>query len=543
MGAAADATGMPKSIIELQPFRQQMRAGELSMIDLNPTVGAWFLLTLPQPGGATRDYHLENPRPGLQALRLDAESRLRLTGKEGEVLCSLDPATAEAQLELAARSGLPYAPLCEGRLYLRNSVPGTATALERITDLLRDHVWGGDRLVTWVRDALFTDAFIERGRPLAAAAASQPLGADVGPPIARLGAAFEASAVAPEHLGIELGVASLELGRWYPVPGEQGIDVSAIEPLALQAEAAGRERLNPLDAVEAAALDYLVAFDVSQFELRFALGTDHPRLGWSERSLESVRDPRTPGPDGIASAAPLVRTGMVSPELVSRTVAAFAGGFKREHGAFRYGPLARQNAGSHYGFLEQGVVFSKLEPGLATVLSTRDGRLEMKTWSAVDDRGLAQVAFARQNGVPLLEPDIGSGQALPGMWVAHWGEGNWSGSSDERLRTVRAGLCLAQSGPRRYLIFGYFSSATPSAMARVFQAYGCRYAMHLDMNALEHTYFALYGRQDGQIRVQHLIEGMAVVDRKGGRGLAPRFLAFPDDRDFFYLTRHEEPEP
>ena len=29
-------------------------------------------------------------------------------------------------------------------------------------------------------------------------------------------------------------------------------------------------------------------------------------------------------------------------------------------------------------------------------------------------------------------------------------------------------------------------------MARVFQAYGCRYAMLLDMNALEHTYLATY---------------------------------------------------
>jgi hypothetical protein len=73
-------------------------------------------------------------------------------------------------------------------------------------------------------------------------------------------------------------------------------------------------------------------------------------------------------------------------------------------------------------------------------------------------------------------------------------------------------------------------------MARVFEAYGCRYAMHLDMNALEHTYFAVYTHRDGRIVVQHLIEGMAEVDRKGGDELAPRFLSFPDDRDFFYLT-------
>jgi hypothetical protein len=70
-----------------------------------------------------------------------------------------------------------------------------------------------------------------------------------------------------------------------------------------------------------------------------------------------------------------------------------------------------------------------------------------------------------------------------------------------------------------------FSTATPSAMVRVFQAYGCHYAMHLDMNALEHTYLALYTHAGGRLLVQHLVQGMAEVDRKGGGELAPRFLS------------------
>jgi hypothetical protein len=76
-------------------------------------------------------------------------------------------------------------------------------------------------------------------------------------------------------------------------------------------------------------------------------------------------------------------------------------------------------------------------------------------------------------------------------------------------------------------------------MARVFQAYGCRYAMHLDMNALEHTYLALYTEKSGKTIVQHLIAGMSEVDRKGGDRIHPRFIGFPDDRDFFYLLRKE----
>ena len=138
--------------------------------------------------------------------------------------------------------------------------------------------------------------------------------------------------------------------------------------------------------------------------------------------------------------------------------------------------------------------------------------------------------------MPLIEGgDQGAG--IPGPLVAQWGPGNWSGSADEQLRTVRAGLCLQSHGSRRFLIYGYFSTATPSAMARVFQAYRCQYAMHLDMNALEHTYLALYTRQEGRLLVQHLIEGMSEVDRKGGAQVAPRFLGFPDDRDFFYVLR------
>jgi hypothetical protein len=217
-------------------------------------------------------------------------------------------------------------------------------------------------------------------------------------------------------------------------------------------------------------------------------------------------------------------------------VATFTGGFKREHGAFRYGDLAGRNHGSHYGFIEQGVVFSKLQPGLATLYVLDDGAVRMGTWSQADDRLLARIRYARQNGVPLVEPDP-TGAPAPGALVAKWGPGNWSGSATGELRAVRAGVCLQEAAGRRFLIYGWFSTATPSAMARVFQAYGCRYAMLLDMNALEHTYLAVYGRQGHQITVQHLIRGMAEVDKSTDGAIVPRFIGFPDNRDFFYLVR------
>jgi len=75
-------------------------------------------------------------------------------------------------------------------------------------------------------------------------------------------------------------------------------------------------------------------------------------------------------------------------------------------------------------------------------------------------------------------------------------------------------------------------------MARVFQAYRCRYAMHLDMNALEHTYLAsTCPRRATDCRASD--RRMNVLDRYAGKQFAPRFLGFPEDRDFFFLTRKE----
>src|SRR5205085_58748 len=132
------------------------------------------------------------------------------------------------------------------------------------------------------------------------------------------------------------------------------------------------------------------------------------------------------------------------------------------------------------------VVFSRMNPGLSTLAVYRDGRMELKTWTNDDADNVKDIAFARQNGVAIIE------NGMPGEQVKNWGAGNWSGSEDSKFRTLRAGVCSQTNGSKHYLIYGYFSSVTPSAMARVFQAYGCDYAMHLDMNALEHTYLSVF---------------------------------------------------
>jgi hypothetical protein len=393
----------------------------------------------------------------------------------------------------------------------------------------------------------------ERGAP--PGGAPRPRGPPAGgrpPAAARPGAALIASqyagrVVTPPDLGIVLASPppqGMVLGAWYAAQDNPGVYVSVLQPNVIVPDIlrSHPQTVNPLDNREATALVYLVAFDLDRFDLGFALGTDHPRVGWSERVLPQMKDTSLPGPDGIGDVAPLVRTGLLSPVYAPRTVATFTGGFKRSHGAFRWGQLGHSNHGSHYGFIEHGVVFSTLQPGLATLVVLDDGSVRLQTWSERDNTLLPRIRHARQNGVPLVEFDAATQAPVPGALVNRWGPGNWSGSADKKLRTLRAGLCLQEHQGRRFLIYGYFSSATPSAMARVFQAYVCRYAMLTDMNALEHTYLALYRRQDTAMLVQHLVQGMSVLDQTAGGAYVPRFLGYPDNRDFFYLMRREAPK-
>jgi len=554
--ARMDDKPAPITVVDLQPFRTESAidvqgadgsSGTAVLINLNPNVSGWFLLRL--DFGAARPeqaYHLESVRPD-PALSIAAGPRGRLLVNFSDRLpaCTLSIADGggPSSLEAARRSGLPFAPLCDGRLYLRNHTVGRASTLEKVTGFLRDHVWGGAQIVEFVKEEIYKDAFREQGVPAADAGAwAQP---ESAPAAALLESSQADVALTPPHLGLDVDAPGprLLLGRWYPLRGLPDAYFSVLMPAAVDHNILyGHEAsVNPLTESESSALVYLVAFDLARFELRFTLGTEHPRLGWSPRPPPGSQDPALPGPDGIDSPDPLVITGMVPPADAARTVAAFAGGFKREHGAFRFGALAERNHGSHYGFVEQGVIFSKLQPGLATVMTTVSGEVRMYTWSSADGARLASVRDARQNGVPLIDYDARRNASAPGALVNVWAEGNWSGSANEDLRTVRAGLCEQDSGARRFLVFAYFSSASPSAMARVFQAYRCRYAMHLDMNALEHTYFATYLSQGGRRVVEHLIDGMDVLDRQAGGSLAPRFIGFPDNRDFFYLMRRAGP--
>ena len=164
----------------------------------------------------------------------------------------------------------------------------------------------------------------------------------------------------------------------------------------------------------------------------------------------------------------------------------------------------------------------------------------MKTWTNDDAPRVGGLLAFRQNGIPVIEGIDESGVPKPNALVGNWGAGNWSGSVDGKYRSLRAGLCQQDIAGRRFLVYAYFSNSTPAGMARVFQAYNCNYAIHLDMNALEHTYLALFRRNEQNLDVQHLIKGMHVLDSTQNGKVLPRFLGMADNRDFFYLVRRPQ---
>ncbi|HVO98389.1 MAG TPA: hypothetical protein VMT15_10000 [Bryobacteraceae bacterium] len=540
----------------MQQFRQSNsipiltragREGNVTLVNLNPSINVWYLLKLAwRDSNVEADYHLENPAPHTRKLVLDDKNSSGLVILEGinRIPCDL---FGSMDFEKAKSSPLIYYPLCEGRIYLRKSATGQRTTLEATTEFLREHVWGGEKIID-VGHIILGDSQREIGKIQSGAQTGAKAREPVDIPLpALIDSKYANQFLTSYNLGIALEEPDqngMVPGTWHAARGNPGVYVSVlqpnfIDPAILQSY---RTAANNLDSVEAASLCYLIAFDLDRFELAFALGTDYPGVGWSRQVPEQRRDPNLPGPDGFENIQPLVATGLISPDEAGKTVATFTGGFKRSHGAFKYGDLALRNHGSHYGFMEKGVVFSTLQPGLATIFVLDDGVVEMKTWADSDNKLLPRIKCARQNGVPLIEFDGPSRAPVPGPLVARWGPGNWSGSQNSELRTMRSGVALQKSQGRRFLIYAVFSDATPSAMARAFQAYRCEYAMLLDMNALEHTYAAVYRRSGSQLVVDHLLKGMSVLDKSASGELSPRFLGYADNRDFFYLMRRNGKE-
>lgn len=559
-------SGMAVSILDIQPQTASTSQafanakGSATLVQLNRNFEDWYLLGIRWPGAKDAEwFHLENPNPAQQTIRLSGEHAgevsLASAGGGAPQRCALWQAKKTASVVAnAARAKKPYVALCGGRLFLRNPTVGEQTTSEWAVEFLRGHGERGEKLIDLVKSTVFKDAnriqgdwrLAAKAAPEAQATAQPDTEAAVsaGPRAAELDRDFAGQRLRPVDLGISVALEQgryMAAGHWYPALRDPHIHASAVSAGALPNDWQRRYsgRVAPLDRVERDALVYLAAFALDAYDVGYSRGTDNPDLRYSERTKACAKQPHWRGPNGFDSPWPLVSTGMINPDAALRVAAVFTGGFKRKHSVFRSGYMACHNGGYHYGFLEHGVLFSTLWPGLATLAIDHGGRLQMKTWSASDAARLGDLQFARQNGLPLLYTPEGQSEAVPGELVRRNFEGNWSGSKTNAVRTLRAGLCWQTVGGRQYLIYGYFSDHSPSAMATVFHAYGCSYAMHLDMNMIRHTYLAIHYPAAGDSRPdpEYLIKDMGSRDLFFHGDRLPRFVGAADNRDFFYLLR------
>ena len=170
--ALLPAAARGADIVDLQPFKDvstaTINAGPsagttLTLINLNPKVGAWFVLDMAPAVGKRQRYHLENPDRAAQSVSLDErypEGLLLSNPGGGIYACNLLGKSngKESELEAARATKAPYARICEGLLFLLNETVGHESKKERAVAFLRNHVWGGESITTFFKEWFFRDS-------------------------------------------------------------------------------------------------------------------------------------------------------------------------------------------------------------------------------------------------------------------------------------------------------------------------------------------------------------------------------------------------
>lgn len=514
-------TSAYRAVFALQAFKHEQhqsypnsQVSQATLINLNTNINHWYLLRLADTKNKDSFFNLLPMREGLE-LRLDETNPKLIINQDGQTIHTCD-LQQDVVLGFAQRKEprLAYVPICHDLLYITVKQNGDAAKVTREAEMLRR--FDGP---SQPKDLKVTGHISE-----------------TTPPAARIADQHHNSTMVSKKLGLKLQEPGQRLlaGQWYPLAAGPGLYTSLINPgmVAPDILSSWRDRANGLDGEENHSPAFLLAIDLDRYGLGWGHGTSYPELGWSERATLIKKD-NPYGPDGFNSLIPMVPLGHVPPALWHRVMGSFSGGFQRRHSAFKSGELGKTHKGHHYGFMENGLLMLSPSPELITMIAYKDGRVDLKVWSEADNARLGQIMHLRQNGVPLIEPDA-KGQGIPGKLVKFWTPGNWSGSADIKLRTPRGAACLIETEKKRFWVYAYFSSATPSGMARVFQAYGCKSAIQLDMNSPGQAYASLSRpRANGSFEIEHLMTDMFTGDTQG----TPRYIIKPDYKDFFYILK------
>jgi hypothetical protein len=480
------------------------------LVSLNPDINKWFLL---KRNGKT--YHLEN----VSAKNKISISNDNLIVKAGigfsEQKCSLWNALSAKRI---AKYKNPYYPLCNGLVYLRLDRSSTTrlSLTEWATEKIRK-VSFGESFINFLKPLIVaTHAEAAEDRAVAHQESRKRSGGSLLD--AQINALSPVEPVSVEnHLGVSIknNEKFVRYGKWYQTNMHDGIYVSLMIPQIVAPSVLNSfpRKVKTIKNNEMDKLAYFTAYDLSKYSLNFVHGTTYPGLPANTKHKENYKT-----------------IGSIPPYKINSAVSVFIGGYKKTHGTFKYG----EHQGKTYGFMENGVVLSKMEAGLATIYSTKDGEVHIGKWPKDKNEEailMKNVVSARQNGVMIID------NYEPGKHINSWGGGNWSGDVNGNLRTLRSTVCMQRTNGKKYLVFGAFTAASPNTMARVLQSYSCEYAMQLDMNAYMYLHNAIFKfDKNNQIDIEYLHTEMEYP-----KGLKRhRYVMDNNNRDFFYVYKKGE---
>ncbi len=239
----------------------------------------------------------------------------------------------------------------------------------------------------------------------------------------------------------------------------------------------------------------LVAMDMRQLELGMEGGMEDPKPAV--------------GPPG-AGRIPRDKA------VFGRVAAAFNGGFKTEHGS--------------YGMMVRKRVLLPPQPGAASVVLLKDGRVGMGSWgNTTKVTGLVDIPDAdilsfRQNLDPLLDGDKvnPTGRSLWGFTLP--------GTS---MQTERSGICVTPAG---HMLYAWGDDVSATTLGKAMRMAGCVYGMHLDMNP-HHTglVFTNITEIKGKAYKTELLTNQMEIS-------PDRFIEF-SPKDFFYMTVSDPTPP
>lgn len=204
------------------------------------------------------------------------------------------------------------------------------------------------------------------------------------------------------------------------------------------------------------------------------------------------------------------------PAVFTRVASAFNGGFKTEHG--------------NYGMMVRRRVLLPPQPGAASVLLLKDGRVGMGSWgnttkiTGLDGIDDSDIVSFRQNLDPLLD-----GEKVNPTGRSQWGF-TLPGTS---MQTERSGICVTGPG---HLVYAWGDDVSATTLGKAMKMAGCTYGMHLDMNP-HHTglIFTNITELKGKAYKTELLSNQMEIS-------ADRYIEYAP-KDFFYVMVHDPAPP